>query len=209
MENESQKKINENTCKELYIKAHNIIKNAKIQKYAKEGEEIATQGITFFGGINGKNALQLEKMRNVKLRIELTQSQKPEFKDKYESKDIMADLYVCAISELAGNFTSEMKNMYNKIKEEADTEDVSDENIYKIACKKMQNSQSYLPIIHQEKSKGIFGDIKSQIEFYKLENKKLENEIVLERGKSQFETFSSDNKIIPVSINFNKNKNKN
>ena len=88
MENESQKKINENTCKELYIKAHNIIKNAKIQKYAKEGEEIATQGITFFGGINGKNALQLEKMRNVKLRIELTQSQKPEFKDKYESKDI-------------------------------------------------------------------------------------------------------------------------
>lgn len=188
---------------DLYLKVQDVIKNVKIQKYVKEGQEIANEGISFFGGITGKNTLQLEKIRNVKLRIELLQSQKPEIKEEYELKDMMVDLYMCAISELGGNFTEEMKNLYDRIKEENTKEDISKENVYKLACKKIENSQSYLPIIHEEKTKGIFGNTRVQTEFYKLENKKLENEIVLERGKSQFKTFLYNNKIIPNNIKFN------
>ena len=61
-------------------------------------------------------------------------------------------------------------------------------------------------VIHQEKPKGIFGDTKMQTEFYKIENKRLENQIILERGKSQFGTFEYTGKnagvIIPVNISF-------
>ena len=68
---------------------------------------------------------------------------------------MMADLYACAISELGGNFTNEMKKMYDTIKSSCDDETVSDENVYNLACQKIECGQSFLPIIHQEKPKGI------------------------------------------------------
>ncbi len=189
----------------LYIKVQNIIKDAKIKKYVKESSEISSEGISFWGSFTGKNSLQLERMRNVKLRIELLQSQKIEIKEEYKETEMMADLYVCAMSELGGKFTNEMQNVYNQVKESCKGE-VTDEKIQDIALRKAAttNVQSYLPIIHQEKAKGIFGDIKTQIEFYKIENRKLENQIILERGKSQFGTFDYVGKnagiIIPTNI---------
>ena len=191
----------------LYIKVQNIIKDAKIKKYVKESSEISSEGISFWGAFTGKNSLQLERMRNVKLKIELLQSQKIAIKEEYEEKDMMADLYACAISEFGGKFTNEMQNVYNQVKEsckENETVTVTDENVQDLALKKVAKGQSYLPIIHQEKTKGIFGDIKTQIEFYKIENKRLENQIILERGKSQFGTFDYIGKnagiIIPTNI---------
>ena len=191
----------------LYIKVQNIIKDAKIKKYVKESSEISSEGISFWGAFTGKNSLQLERMRNVKLKIELLQSQKIAIKEEYEEKDMMADLYACAISEFGGKFTNEMQNVYNQVKEsckENETVTVTDENVQDLALKKVAKGQSYLPIIHQEKPKGIFGDTKMQTEFYKIENKRLENQIILERGKGQFGTFEYYGKntgvIIPVSI---------
>ena len=189
----------------LYIKVQNVIKDAKIKKYVKESSEISSEGISFFGAFTGKNSLQLERMRNVKLKIELLQSQKVVVKDEYEEKDMMADLYACAISEFGGKFTNDMQNIYNQVKESCkEKEDVTDENVHDLALKKVAKGQSYLPIIHQEKTKGIFGDIKTQIEFYRIENKRLENQIILERGKSQFGTFDYVGKnagiIIPTNI---------
>lgn len=189
----------------LYIKVQNIIKDAKIKKYVKESSEISSEGISFWGAFTGKNSLQLERMRNVKLKIELLQSQKIAIKEEYEEKDMMADLYACAISEFGGKFTNEMQNVYNQVKESCkENETVTDENVQDLALKKVAKGQSYLPIIHQEKTKGIFGDIKTQIEFYKIENKRLENQIILERGKSQFGTFDYIGKnagiIIPTNI---------
>lgn len=191
----------------LYIKVQNIIKDAKIKKYVKESSDISSEGISFWGSFTGKNSLQLERMRNVKLRIELLQSQKIEVKDEYKETEMMADLYACAISELGGKFTNEMQAMYDKVKQTC--QEVTDEKIQDLARKKVAAGQSYLPIIHQEKAKGIFGDIKTQIEFYKIENKKLENQIILARGKSQFGTFEYVGKnagiIIPTNIKNTKN----
>ncbi|MBQ7409843.1 MAG: hypothetical protein IJW20_00480 [Clostridia bacterium] len=206
---EYRRKTKEAANRAMYIRVQNVIKDAKIKKYVKESDSIAADRITFWGNFTGKNALQLERARNVKLRIELLQTEKIEHKDKYEPKDMMADLYACAISNLGGNFTNEMQKMYDKIKRTCTKEEaVTDEQVYLLACEKINGGQSFLPVIHQEKSKGIFGDIKNQVNFYKIENQKLENQIILERGKSQFGTFEYVGKnagiIIPTSIKNNK-----
>lgn len=206
---EYRRKTKEVANRAMYIRVQNVIKDAKIKKYVKESDSIASERITFFGSFSGKNALQLEKAKNVKLRIELLQTEKIEHKDKYEPKDMMADLYACAISNLGGNFTSEMQTIYDKIKRNCTKEEkVTDEQVYLLACEKINEGQSFLPVIHQEKSKGIFGDIKNQVNFYKIENQKLENQIILERGKSQFGTFEYVGKnagiIIPTTIKNNK-----
>lgn len=186
----------------LYIKVQNVIKDEKIKKYVKESSAISSEGVSFLGSFTGKNSLQLERIKNVKLRIELLQSQKIETKEEYTEIEMMADIYACAISEFAGKLTNEMQEVYNQIKESC--KEVKEENIQDLALRKVAEGQSYLPIIHQEKIKGIFGNIKTQIEFYKIENKKLENQIILERGKSQFGTFDysakNDKILIPTNI---------
>ena len=198
------------TNKALYIRVQNVIRDAKIKKYVRESNSVSSEGITFWGTFTGKNNLQLERMKNIKLRIELLQTKKIEIKGSYEKADMMADLYACAISEFGGNFTEEMQKMYNSIKELSEKENISDDNIKNLARKKVETGQSYLPIIHQEKTKGIFGDTKMQTEFYKIENKRLENQIILERGKGQFGTYEYTGKkagiIIPVNIRNKKMK---
>ena len=204
-QNEEQK---DTSLDKLYLKVQNIIKYAKIDKYIKDQEEIKAEGLTFFGAITGKNSLQFERLRNVKLKIELLESQKIQLQSDISPKELMSDIHACAISELGGKYNEEMTNVYKEVKAK-DSENVTDETIYELAYTKLSNGQSYLPIIHQEKPKGIFGDIKVQIEFLKLENKKLENQIILSRGKSQFETFSLNKQnpeiIIPVSVKMGKN----
>lgn len=206
---EYRKKMREVRNKALYIKVQNIIKDAKIKKYVKESSAISSEGISFFGSFTGKNSLQLERMRNVKLKIELLQSKRIEVKDEYEETDMMADLYACAISEFGGQFTNEMQKMYNTVKRSCQERKITDEEVQGLARKKITSGQSYLPVIHQEKQKGIFGNTKNQIEFYKIENKRLENQIILERGKSQFGTFEYIGKnagiIIPTNIKNTKN----
>ncbi len=188
--------LEEKEKRNFYIKAQNAIKNAKIQKYMNDREIVAKEPISFWGVITGKNSLQLQRIENIKLKIELLETQKIKEKAEYDPKDILADLYSCAISELNGKFTNEMKNIYDEVNEKYCDNSVSEENIYKLISEKVDNSQTYLPVIHKE-TKGIFGDIKVQIDFFKLENKKLQDQIIFERGKSQLETFKP--KIIPVT----------
>ena len=205
-----------NSNEDLCIKVHSAIKNAKIEKYMSDRDKIIEEGISFWGGITGKNNLQIERLKNVKLKIELLQTEKiVNFSDEVKSEDLMAELYACAIAELGGKFNSEMENVYNEIKEvykndeKAENHDISDEYIYELACKKIDNGQSYLPIIHQERPKGVFGDIKIQTAFLKLENQKLANEIVVKRGKSKFDTFKDEEKknsiIVPTDWKNRKN----
>lgn len=202
---ESKEKSSENdeNKRRLFWKVQKVIKNAKVKKYMDERKVISSEGMSFWGGITGKNNLQIERMKNIKLKIELLEAEKVNYKEHSELKEMLSDLYSCAILELAGSFTDEMQSLYKEIKLDyfnENNEEVSDEEIYIMACNKITNGQSYLPVIHKEKNRGIFGDIKIQIQFLRLENQKLENQIILERGKSQFETFSSNQFIIPNNV---------
>lgn len=172
----------------IYIKVQNAIKSAQVQKYFKEHEELSQEGLSFWGSFNGKNNLQIEKLKNLKLKIELLQTTKIEEKES-TAKEMLADLYASAIADLTGKFTPEMSNLYNEIKLNCKDENQGEleEEVYKLALEKIENSKNYLPIVHKEKSFGIFGNTKSQIEFLKLENKNIENQIIINRG-NKFET---------------------
>ena len=174
--------------KNLYINVQNAIKSAKIQKYFREHQEVSEEGLTFLGYFNKKNDLQIEKLKNLKLKIQLLQTVKVKENEKSDSKDMMSDLYACAIADLAGKFTSEMSTLYNEIKMDSnESQEELEETVYKMALEKIANSKNYLPVAHKEKQFEIFGDTKAQIEFLRLENRNIENQIILERG-SKFET---------------------
>lgn len=211
-ESRSKNTENDENRKNLFWKVQNVIKAAKVKKYMEERSLIAFEGMSFWGGLTGKNNLQIERMKNIKLKMELLEAEKINYNEHSEFKDMLSDLYSCAIIELAGKFTNDMENLYKKIKLEylsENNEEISDEEIYMMACSKITKGQRYLPVIHKEKNKGVFGDIKNQIQFLKLENRKLENQIILERGKSQFETFSNTYYIIPTNVTNVKKSKKN
>ena len=201
-------KENKDALKDLYFKVQNVIKYAKIDKYVEDQKKIKEEGLSFWGGITGRNTLQIERLRNVKLKIELLEAQKIEPKEEINLNELMSDIQACAISELGGKFNEDMAKVYKEVKSK-NPEEITDEKAYELAYQKITAGQTYLPVIHQEKNNGIFGDIKVQIDFLKLENKNLENQIVLSRGKSQFETFSLKKQnpeiIIPVSVKMPKN----
>ena len=198
LEKENIKKAKNKAKIKLYDDVQTIIKNVKLEKYIQEGQEISSEGLSFFGGITGKNDLQIEKMKNVRLKIELVQAKKDKDIDKYELKDLLADIYACAIVDLGGSFTPEMSTIYNNIKEKYYAENnskISDEKLYELACKKINNGKSYLPVIHKEKPKGIFGNIKVQTEFLKLENEKIKNQIAEARGIEKKIAFIISNNV--------------
>ena len=199
----SENKMLDNTEKrEYYIKAKNVIKNAKINKYTEEGKSVSEQGMTFLGMLTGKNTLQYEKLRNVKLKIEFLQTERVDIKSDYDVIDILAEINSCAISEFNGKMNGEMETIYNDLRKNYCDSNVSDDDIYRLSCTKIANEKSYLPIIHEEKVKGIFGEIRTQIDFFRIENKRLQDMIITERGKIQLETFSGNPipKIIPHNI---------
>ena len=114
LEKENIKKAKNKAKIKLYDDVQTIIKNVKLEKYIQEGQEISSEGLSFFGGITGKNDLQIEKMKNVRLKIELVQAKKDKDIDKYELKDLLADIYACAIVDLGGSFTPEMSTIYKR-----------------------------------------------------------------------------------------------
>ena len=188
----------------LYYKVQNVIKYAKIDKFISDKNQIIEEGLDLKGFFTGRNTLQIEKLRNCKLKIELLESRKIKPQKEYKYVDMLADLYACAISELGGKFTDDMKKEYDKIKEKCTDEKVSDEDVYCLALEKIVGEKSCLPAVYKIPYKGVFCEIKNQIDFYRLENVKLENDIILERGKSQFQTFNyvdlKENIIIPVNV---------
>ena len=102
--------------RELYMKVQRILKNAKIEKYMEDRDLIAKEGLTFWGALTGRNSLQIQRIENIKLKIELLEAQRIEEKDNYEPIDMLADIYSCAISELNGKFSEQMRSIYNQIK---------------------------------------------------------------------------------------------
>lgn len=202
------KKVDPEIERDLYIKAHDVIKRAKIMKYLREKDIISEEGLTFLGNFNGKNTLQYERIRNVKLKIELAHTEKIEVRNDYKIIDTLVEMNSCAINEFSGKMPDEMQKLYNDIRTNYCDNEITDETIYEVSCKKVNCEQSFLPVVHQEKTRGVFADRKVQINFYRIENQKLEDLIIKERGKIQLETFSSKpvSIIIPGTEKNNKNK---
>ena len=175
----------DNEKSKMYINVQSAINEAKSKKYAQEYEMIKKEGMTFLGNFNGKNDLQIQRLKNLNLKIQLLQITPIEEKKEISDKDLMADLYACAIVDLGGEFTPEMNKIYNEIKvdcEERDKEKL-EEDVYLLATEKISNSKKYLPIIHEEKTNGIYISKRTQAKLLKVENKKIQEQIIAQRGK--------------------------
>lgn len=191
------------------MEVRKVIKDVKYKNYLRQREEVSKEGLSFFGNITGKNDLQLERMKNIKLKMELLEAEKDNYKFDTDEHQMLADLYSCALLELGGKLNTEMEAIYNKIKTyymETTAEDIPDEVIYQIACNQIYNDKDTLPVVYNAKQKGlIFGSIKNQIAVYKMENARLMNQIVLQRGKNEIGNFSCSQYIIPDNVKNSKN----
>lgn len=168
----------------------NIIQDAKIEKYLNDRDIISKEGIGFFSGFTRKGDLQIERLNNVNLKIQLAQSIVPEEQKDYNIRNILADLHTCATVELGGNFTPKMQELYNTMKnayERQSGEEFTEEAIRKLARDKIMASQNNLPVI-QEPKRGFFGRRKNQIELLRLENKGLEVQIAEMKTRENVES---------------------
>ncbi len=181
-QNQSDKEIKRN----LYMKVQSVIQEARIDKYLKDRELIETEGIHFFDGITGRSDLQIERLNNINLKIQLAQCMVPKEQEYYSVRDMLADLYACGVAELGGTFTPKMQQLYEDMKNvygDTRTGGFSDEYIGQLAREKIVNGQKNLPIMPETRTH-FWGRTKSQIELLRLENQNIEIQIGQERNKS-------------------------
>lgn len=166
----------------LYLKVHSVIQNAKVQKYIKENEKLKSEKIGFFGKITKKDKLQEEKIKNMDLKIKLAQNEKPEEKQKYRVRESLSDLYACVLDEYDGDFNKapDIKDLYMKIQSTyymKENEGFSNEYIKQLAMNKIEKQNLPVP---EDKKIGIlkiFGNKKEQIKSLQAENYQLQQKI--------------------------------
>lgn len=179
---QSEKEIKRN----LYFKVQRTIQDAKVQKLLKDKKAIEKEKIGFFGGFTGKNDLQLERIRNVSLKMELVQTTPIEEQEHYSVRDMLADLYVCSMTELGGKFTPEMTKLYKRIKKVFGMNDrsFSDQDIQTLARGKIIQSADTLPVV-QKPGRSFLGKNRAQTELLKLENRALQEKINANKSRGK------------------------
>lgn len=181
----------------LYAKVQQVIQDAKVQKYAQEKEQIASEKIGFFGRLMGKQELQEEKLSQINLKMQLARTIQTEEKENYSVKDMLADLYVCAKTEFSGGFTQEMSTLYTTIAQCYQLT-VSNEEIEQLADSKIMEQRNHLPIEVTNKPK-FFGKTRAQTELLKQENMALKNQIIEETQKGNMNFYKVSNEQDAIS----------
>ena len=163
---------------EMKSKVFNVIRNARIDKYVNEEEEITSEGLTLWGYLNGKNTLKIESLKNLRLKIEGLQKEREDAYKDYNDMDLMVALYSSAIVNFGGKFTPEMQDLYNKLKNNCDGDpDEIDEQVY-LRCINELNDFSGVLIPENANITGIIGDRKNVIKFMKAENASMESQMI-------------------------------
>lgn len=185
---------NEEIKKKLYMKVQDFIKQAKLQTYANQRQQIESEKIGFFGKLIGKEKLKQAKIGNIDLKVQLEKNKDVEEKQKYSVTDMLSDLYGCVITNYNGDFSKNqsISELYNDIKEIFGSYDKKtgahpflDEDIKRMAEDKIgvQDKQN-LPVPKETQKNGIFGKIKSEIKSVEAENYQLQQNIEDSYSKS-------------------------
>ena len=163
----------------LYQKVHKTLREARMQKYTQEKEEIANEKIGFLGRLTGKSRLQEERKNQVQLKLELAKQRSPEKQEKYDVADMLVAMQVCAKTELDGKFSPEMADLYAQIRS---FYPIREEEIEKKTQLKIREQQNQLPSVKMAKT-GFFGKRKAQIEALEQENSYLKQQVIEEKQK--------------------------
>lgn len=193
-----KQQLNDKLKKELHGKVEQAINQAKVQKYLQERDAVQNEPIGFFGKLTGKEKLRAEKLRNLDLKIELARSSTDKEQEHYSVREMLADMHVCATMELGGQFTPEMRQVYDLMKSTfKDTKqgEFTEDYIRGIANRKMldmQDQKSGLPAV-QTKVPRFFGKTKAQTDLLENENVGLERKILL--GRTARSTWVNHQKV--------------
>lgn len=175
---QSENEIKQNLAK----KVQDIIKEQEIRKYEEEHKKLCNTKVVFLGKLFGKEKLRQEQIENLELLIKSVSLRSVEEIDVINPEELLVNLYVCAIKNRDGNFSSEMVDIYSKIKSvynQDDKSDFSDEKIHQLATERIANSNSLVPIDDNKKKK-----TKEQIRVLHEENRQLQSQIFSQVGKN-------------------------
>ncbi len=174
----------------LYGKVQQVLQTAKINKYSQEKQILQSKKIGFWGKLFGQETLKNEQLTNLDLKIQLAQNI-PRPQDKVHIRELLADMYICAETELNGNFTKEMQDLYKTISSSFSDEKNGEftlEYIKSIANKKMMNDSkqnSGLPT-PQNKLPTFFRKTKTQIDLLRNENSNIKKKISNVKSSNNF-----------------------
>ena len=158
----------------LYDRVGQVLQNARLKKYSQEKAELQGKKIGFIGKLLGKEDLRQEQLKNLDLKIQLARSPIPAPQGEPHIREMLADMYICAIQDLGGNYTPEMQSLNDNMVTyfgNGNNGKFTKEYIQEIARQKMSREArpgSNLPTI-KGKSKG-FGKSKAQIQTLRQEN---------------------------------------
>lgn len=184
---QSENEIKQN----VYRKVLEIIRNEEIQRYEQEKQKLCDTKIGFLGSILGKEDLRQEKIENLELLIQTKSLQMNEKCKNDNVEDYLVKLYCCAIKNREGNFSSEMAEIYNKIKTVYNfnnNSEFSDEKIYNIAIESIGEEHALIPL-NETNNKTI----KEEIEILSEENEQMKTQIFSKNPKNNFENFTNSN----------------
>ena len=176
--NKVKQEFDEEMKKSLYDKIQQTLQEAKIEKYISEKNNLIHEKVGFFQGLFGGNKVKNAKLQNLDLKIQLAKQDIPEKPKNYNIADMLADIQVCADTELKG-YPDKLSQLYIQIENNFPSENLSRQNILALAQQKRTNN---LPI-PQQKSHRVLSKNNSLLQALREDNKRLSTKI--QNGKQQ------------------------
>ena len=190
----NKRQVEDEIKKSLYAKVQEVLKEARIQKYTAEKDEIEGESIGFLGRLFGKEKLRERRLENVDLKIELAQKSTSLERETYSVRQILVDMHICANTELGGEFTPEMQELYQAIMETygAKNKDIlSERNIRQLVSERQRQASNQttaeLPVVQGNRPR-IFGKTKAQSNMVELENQGLKQKLLRLRTTNSLRT---------------------
>lgn len=190
----NKRQVEDEIKKSLYAKVQEVLKEARIQKYTAEKDEIEGESIGFLGRLFGKEKLRERRLENVDLKIELAQKSTSLERETYSVRQILVDMHICANTELGGEFTPEMQELYQAIMETygAKNKDIfSERNIRQLVSERQRQASNQttaeLPVVQGNRPR-IFGKTKAQTNMVELENQGLKQKLLRLRTSNSLRT---------------------
>ena len=173
----NEKQREEEMKRKVYDRVQTVIREAKVQKYTVEKERIQGESIGFLGRLLGKEELKGKRLENLDLKIKLAQRNILPENDEYSVRQMLVDMHICANTELGGEFTPEMQELYQAIMNtygEKSKDIFSERNIRRLISQRQASNQTTaeLPVVRGNRPR-IFGKTKAQTDMVELENKSL------------------------------------
>ena len=174
----NRKQTENEVNKQLYIKADNLVRILKIDKYESQRQGIVNEGIKFTDGLNRKAALQVERLKNIENKMIVEQKGTPVMKPKYVVEDALALLIACKKIQFYSDDVPKIDAFVEKILSVYSARGVefTPEKLDELADEQIRKDTEYLLKLPIRYTKNVNSN-KTQLDFIKDENYYLEKKI--------------------------------